>query len=49
MLIDTPGELDINIVENNSSFLEGTKKIFFEQIIKNASKKYKEKFRDYWI
>ena len=47
VLIDTPGELDINIVENNSSFLEGTKKIFFEQIIKNASKKYKEKFQKY--
>ena len=47
VLIDTPGELDIDIVENNSSFLEGTKKIFFEKIIKNASKKSKEKFQKY--
>ena len=47
LFIDTPGKLDLSIVENNSSFLKGAKKIFFEQIIKNTSKKYKEKFQEY--
>ena len=47
LFIDTPGKLDLSIVENNLSFLEGRKKIFFENFIKNASKRYKEQFQKY--
>ena len=45
--IDTPGKLDLSIVENNQSFLKGKKKIFIKYIFKNTSKKYKQDFQKY--
>jgi len=45
--IDTPGKLDLSIVENNSFLLAGQKKVFFNNFIKNSSKKYKEQFQKY--
>ena len=35
------------IVENNSFLLAGQKKVFFNNFIKNSSKKYKEQFQKY--
>ena len=47
MFIDTPGKLDLSIVENNINLLEQEKKIFFKKFIQNESKKYKNKFQKY--
>jgi len=47
LFVDTPGKLDLNIVENNLSLLKGKKKIFIEYISKNTSKKYKNQFQEY--
>ena len=47
LFIDTPGKLDLNIVENNLSLLKGKKKIFIEYITKNTSEKYKNQFQEY--
>ena len=47
LLIDTPGKLDLSIVENNLSLLRGSKKNFFSHFIKNSSKRYKETFQKY--
>ena len=47
MSIDTPGKLDLSIVENNLSLLEGTKKFFMEYVSKKTSKQYKQQFQKY--
>ena len=45
--IETPGKLDLSIVENNLFLLKGKKKIFFEKFIKNENQDYKDKFQKY--
>ena len=45
--IETPGKLDLSIVENNFDLLKGSKKRFMSNILKNTSKKYKENFQRY--
>ena len=47
VFIDTPGKLDLNIVENNLTLLKGKKRAFIENILKNSSTKYKELFQKY--
>tara|TARA_B100000029_G_C17598862_1_gene965106 strand:+ start:512 stop:1489 length:978 start_codon:yes stop_codon:yes gene_type:complete len=47
IFVDTPGKLDLSIVENNMNLLEEDKRIFFEKFIKNENKQYKEKFQKY--
>ena len=47
MSIETPGKLDLSIVENNLFLLKGKKKIFFEKFIKNENQDYKDKFQKY--
>ena len=47
IFIDTPGELDLSIVENNQQLLSGEKKDFIKCVIKNTSKKYRLQFQNY--
>ena len=47
VFIDTPGKLDLSIVENNLHRLKGKKKIFIKYIFNNTSKKYKQDFQKY--
>ena len=47
LFVDTPGKLDLSIVENNFSLLKKRKKHFFEKFIKNETKQYKNKFQRY--
>ena len=47
VFIDTPGELDLSIVENNQHLLSGEKKDFMKCVIKNTSKKYRLQFQKY--
>ena len=47
VFVDTPGKLDLSIVENNFSLLKKRKKHFFEKFIKNETKQYKNKFQRY--
>ena len=45
--VDTPGKLDLSIVENNINLLENKKRIFFKRFIDKKNKKYKEQFQKY--
>ena len=45
--IDTPGKLDLSIVENNKSLLTTERKNFINFFFKKASKKYKNQFQKY--
>ena len=47
ILIDTPGKLDFNIVENNLSLLQGSKKAFANYLSKNLTTKEKFEFQNY--
>ena len=47
ILIDTPGKLDLNIVENNLSLLKGSKKTFASYLSKNLSRLEKFEFQNY--
>jgi len=45
--VDTPGELDWNIVENNLSKVEESSKILFRYFSKKTTKQQKVKFQDF--
>jgi len=47
LFIDTPGKLDLSIVENNSKLLSKNKRFFIKFFFKNASKEYKKNFQKY--
>ena len=47
LFIDTPGKLDLSIVENNSKLLSKNKKTFMNLFFKNSSKEYKQNFQKY--
>ena len=47
LIVDTPGKLDLSIVENNFSLLKGEIKFFIKSLQKNTSKIYKEHFQKF--
>tara|TARA_Y100000590_G_scaffold432312_1_gene548194 strand:- start:774 stop:1754 length:981 start_codon:yes stop_codon:yes gene_type:complete len=47
IFIDTPGELDLSIVENNQHLLTGEKKDFIKFVTTNTSKKYRLQFQKF--